>query len=281
MLPRLASTTTPSSWSGYQATNELLTSEFNEPAKRLDGTELIDFEPALQTGLAGAWYFEHDAHLRPDRLLSSWRSILEQRGVKFIEQSALQKFDVRAGTVRYATASGEQLEADAFVVATGARTPQLAGILGRRLPIEPGKGYSITLPRPENCPTYPMIFPEHRVAVTPMESGLRLGSIMEFSGYDQQIRPERLQLLTTGAAQYLRCSDFGKQWPEKWFGWRPMTYDSTPIIGKCPGFNNVYLATGHNTLGLSMAPATGLLISELVSDRTPHLSPTPYAIDRF
>lgn len=265
----------------YEPTNQLLKERFNEPARKIVGDELLELEPALRPGLAGAWYFEHDAHLRPDRLMASWRSLLTQRGVRFVEHRSLEKFDVNSGQVTNATASGEAFSADIFVVATGARTPLLAPVLGRRIPIEPGKGYSITVPRPANCPTYPMIFPERRVAVTPMDTGLRLGSIMEFTGYDESIRPERLRLLTSATQEYLRDVQFDESWPEKWFGWRPMTYDSTPVIGRCPGLSNVFLATGHNMLGLSMAPATGRLISEMLSEKATHISPIPYRVERF
>lgn len=265
----------------YDATNQLLTSKFDEPARKMSGTELSDFEPSLKPGLSGAWYFEHDAHLRPDRLMHAWREQLTERGVKFVEERSLEAFDVDSGTVKFATASSESFQADRFVVATGARTPQLAPVLGHRMPIQPGKGYSITVPRPAVCPTYPMIFPERRVAVTPMESGMRLGSIMEFTGYDETIKPERLRLLTAAAAEYLVDVQLDESWPEKWFGWRPMTYDSTPIVGKCPGFSNVYLATGHNMLGLSMAPATGRLIAELLAGKEPHIPIAPYAASRF
>ena len=265
----------------YDPTNRLLADNFNEPARKLNNEELQEFEPTLDPNLSGAWYFEHDAQLRPDRLIAAWQSLLERRGVQFVEQRSLQAFDKNRSTVEFAIASHERFEADTFVVATGARTPKLASILGLAIPIEPGKGYSITFPRPTQCPTYPMIFPERRVAVTPMETGLRLGSMMEFVGYDESIRPQRLRLLTAAAAEYLPDLKFDETWPEKWFGWRPMTYDSTPIIGKCPGFDNVYLATGHNMLGLSMAPATGKLITELISGCDPHIPPLPYAVERF
>lgn len=265
----------------YASTNRLLTEKFNEPARKLSGKELQEFEPALAKQLAGAWYFEHDAHLRPDRLLATWRSYLAEQGVRFIEQRTLQRFDQQAKRASCAIASGDPFVADYFVVATGAWTPRLASILGYQVPIEPGKGYSVTLPRPEKCPTYPIIFPERRVAVTPMESGLRLGSMMEFVGYDESIRPERLRVLTSTAAEYLPDLKLDETWPEKWFGWRPMTYDSRPVIGPCPGFDNVFLATGHNMLGLSMAPATGKLVAELVTGARPHISASPYDPARF
>src|SRR5699024_10876173 len=99
--------------------------------------------------------------------------------------------------------SAGPIRADAFVVATGAWTPQFNRQLGCRVPIQPGKGYSITTSRPARCPRVPMIFPETRVAVTPMTDGYRLGSTMEFAGYDDSLLEARLYLLRRGAEPYL------------------------------------------------------------------------------
>jgi D-amino-acid dehydrogenase len=113
-----------------------------------------------------------------------------------------------------------------------------------------------------------------------MQSGYRLGSIMEFAGYDASLAPRRLELLTRGASHYLQeptCEPI----QETWCGWRPMTCDSVPIIGPSPALPNVYLAAGHNMLGISMAPGTGKLISELVTGAAPHIDPAPYAATRF
>ncbi len=166
------------------------------------------------------------------------------------------------------------------MVATGAWTPLLNGPLGCRVPIQPGKGYSITMPRPAHCPTYPLIFEEHRVAVTPMKSGYRLGSTMEFAGYDAKLNPRRLGLLREAAVHYLH-EPYCEPIEEEWYGWRPMTPDSVPIIDRAPALANVLIAAGHNMLGLSMAPATGRLVAELLSGTTPHVEAAAYSVARF
>ena len=173
-----------------------------------------------------------------------------------------------------------EMTADLFIVATGAWTPLLNHQLGCRIPIQPGKGYSLTMPRPSVCPQIPLIFPETRVAVTPFQSGYRLGSTMEFAGYDESIRPERLQLLKDGASP-ISASPTASRSRRQWFGWRPMTYDSLPIIDRSPKYENVLVAAGHNMLGLSMAPATGKLVAEMVNGTTPHIDPKPYRVGRF
>jgi D-amino-acid dehydrogenase len=264
----------------YAETDRLLRENFDLGATRYDGQALIDLEPALKHGLAGGWHYLTDGHLRPDKLLASWRNWLSKNGVAFHENCEFKGFirhENRAVAVR--TSVGE-MSADAFVVAAGAWTPLLNHDLGCRIPIQPGKGYSITMPRPKLCPVIPLIFEEHRVAVTPLQSGYRLGSIMEFAGYDTTLNPRRLDLLRAGAGHYLQ-EPTAEPILESWYGWRPMTYDSLPIIGPSPALPNVYVAAGHNMLGLSMAPATGKLIAELLNDQTPHIDPGPYSPGRF
>ncbi len=264
----------------YETTNRLLTDVFHEPARRLTSSEATTLEPALNDSVAGGWFYEHDAHLRPDVLLRSLRQQLETCGVEFLENCKLLSIEGQGLTAKRVETNQGAFSADAFVFACGAWSPQLKEQVGCKIPIQPGKGYSITMPRPAVCPQIPLIFPEHRVAVTPMHSGYRLGSIMEFAGYDESILPERLELLRSGAAPYLK-EPYCEPELSTWFGWRPMTYDSVPIIGRTQRWQNGWLATGHNMLGLSMAPSTGKLVSELLSERTPHIDPAPYAVSRF
>lgn len=265
----------------YAETNDMLAEVFHEPAQRLDGDAVRELEPALRPGLAGGWYYPNDAHLRPDKLMSSWRSVLEQRGARFIENCEFREFerDASGQIVAVRTSTG-RIAGDVYVVATGALTPLLEQHLGCKTPIQPGKGYSLTMPRPAVCPRIPLIFPEHRVAVTPMQSGYRLGSIMEFAGYDSSISPQRLELLRSGASHYLQ-DPYTEPVLQEWYGWRPMTYDSLPMIDRAPVASNVFVAAGHNMLGLSMAPATGKLIAELVTGTGTHVDPTPYRVARF
>jgi D-amino-acid dehydrogenase len=264
----------------YADTDRLLRENFGLAATRYNGQALTNLEPALKPGLAGGWHYLADGHLRPEKLLSSWRNLLIDQGGAIHEHCEFQGFtrrENRADAIR--TSTGE-MTADAFVVAAGAWTPRLKLQLGCRIPIQPGKGYSLTMPRPKLCPKIPLIFEEHRVAVTPMQSGYRLGSIMEFAGYDTTLCQSRLDLLRAGASHYLQ-EPTAEPILESWYGWRPMTPDSLPIIGRSPVLPNVYLAAGHNMLGLSMAPATGKLIAELVNGQTPHIDPAPYSPARF
>lgn len=264
----------------YAETDRLLRESFGVPARRLDGAALVDLEPALKPGLAGAWYYEADGHLRPDRLMSSWHRALEKYGVQVVENCTVHSIRQMTGKAQALITSEGELSADAFVIATGALTPLLAPQLQCSIPIQPGKGYSITMARPARCPSIPLIFEEHRVVATPFKSGYRLGSTMEFAGYDATLSRSRLELLREGARHYLH-EPFGEPVEEEWFGWRPMTYDSKPIIDRCPTMNNVIIAAGHNMLGLSMAPATGKLVTEMLNQQETHIDPAPYSVRRF
>ena len=102
---------------------------------------------------------------------------------------------------------------------------------------------------------------------------------MELNGYDRRIKPRRLQLLRRAAEKYLPVP-YCDPVEEEWFGWRPMTSDGVPFIDRLPGLENAWVAAGHNMLGLSMAPATGSLVAELVDGAEPSIDPAPYRIGR-
>ncbi len=263
----------------YEATDRLLRTEFGVAATPYDGHSMVALEPALRDGLGGGWHYEGDCHLRPDKLMSGLRSCLERKGVRLIENCRLVSFDGQRGMAQAIETTSGRIEAQQFVVATGAWTPMLNRDLGCRIPIQPGKGYSITMPRPHLCPRIPLILEEHRVAITPMRTGYRIGSTMEFAGYDATLNRRRLGLLKEGASVYLR-EPFADPVVEEWYGWRPMTYDSRPIIDRSPALQNVWIAAGHSMLGLSMATATGKLVRELIDGDPPHVDPKPLQVHR-
>ncbi len=264
----------------YEATDKLLRDEFGVAAEPISGEQLSEMEPALKTGLAGAWHYRNDAHLRPNLLMAEMHRTLLESGVQILSQREMKGFEASAaGTAAAVSTNSEKIEADEFVVATGPLTPMLNTALGCRIPIEPGKGYSITMARPKICPRYPMLLEEAHVGITPFTNGYRIGSTMEFAGYDSRLSPERLQYLRNGATEYL-VEPTAEPVEEEWFGWRPMTWDGLPYIDRTPRFGNVWVAAGHNMLGLSMGPATGKLISEMITGQSPHIDCKPYCIGR-
>jgi D-amino-acid dehydrogenase len=270
----------PREFEDFAASERLVHEEFGVSGTRVDGATLTKFEPALKEGLAGAWHYAGDSHVRPDKLMASWRRLLEARGVAISERVTVEGFDVSGGAVQGIATSAGALRAGAYVLATGALAPKLGAALGCKLPIQPGKGYSLTMPRPDMPPTMPMILEEYHVGVTPFASGYRLGSTMEFAGYDATINRRRIALLTRGAEECL-VTPTAEPILEEWYGWRPMTYDGLPFIGRAPRVKNAFVAAGHGMLGVSTSPATGRLLSELVTGAEPHLNAALYSLERI
>jgi len=265
----------------FAESDRFLTEHFGVSAHRIEGGDLPVFEPALKPGLAGAFHYPGDASVRPDLLNRAWVDRLRARGVEFIEQCSLTGIRKKDGVIVGLDTSLGAYDADRFVFAVGAWSSKLEPYLGCSIPVEPGKGYSITMKRPKIMPRHPILFPEHKVGVSPFEQGIRLGSMMEFVGFDASIPPARIQQLRDSAKPYLGEQPVPDADSEIWYGWRPMTWDSLPIVGQVPNLDNGYLATGHNMLGLTLAPATGLLLSEMMMGKTPHIDPEPYSLSRF
>lgn len=264
----------------YAETDQLLRDKFSVAATPYTGDQVNRLEPALKPGLAGAWHYPSDCHLRPDHLMTQMKDKLIKRGVRIVEDAAVERFVHSAGWADAVQTSAGSIEGKNFVVATGALTPFLNQHLGVNIPIQPGKGYSITTTRPAVVPRIPLIFEEHSVAVTPFAEGYRIGSTMEFAGYDRSMNPRRLEILRRGAKIYLD-HPYTQQVQETWFGWRPMTWDGKPYIDQTPLMRNTWVAAGHNMLGLSMATGTGKLISEMINRETPHLNPRPLSLSRI
>lgn len=248
--------------------------------QRLGGAEVEAMEPALKPGVAGGVLHPQDASLRPDRYAAELaRRVLERGGT--IESGACIEGFITDGTrITGVRTSRGAFRGERIVMALGAWSPLLARQLGLRLPMQPGKGYSITWDRPALAPRRALSLREPSVCVTCWSDGFRLGSTMEFSGYRTGLNRTRLDALRRGAAANLR-EPAGGRLLEEWWGWRPMSVDEVPIIGPSTRWTNLCLATGHGMLGVSMSAATGELVASLLAGTPALLDATPYAPARF
>src|SRR5690606_24430284 len=178
-------------------------------------------------------------------------------------------------------ADGSRRRGREVVVAMAAWTPELVRPLGVRLPIQPGKGYSITYGAQPVAPRRPLVLKDRQVFVTAWDDGFRLGSTMEFSAQDASLHPVRLGALERAAQEYPAQPPPPGAALEKGSGWRPMTFDDLPALGRAPGHPHVWIAAGHGMLGISMSAATGQLMADLVTGRAPAIDPFPYRVERF
>ncbi|HGM6729471.1 TPA: NAD(P)/FAD-dependent oxidoreductase [Stenotrophomonas maltophilia] len=245
----------------------------------IPGADYARANQAFHDRLAGAIHFPGDAQLRPDRYTAELARVLRAQGVVIDEQVDVQGFSDDAQGVRV-QAEGQLLAARELVLATGPWSRHWARQLDLRVPIQPGKGYSLTWSRPAQVPQRPVVLKDHSVFVIAWREALRLGGTMEFAGADPSLRATRLRALQQVADHYLRAPR-GAQLQEQWCGWRPMSVDDVPLIGRAPAHPHVWLAAGHGMLGISMSAGTGQLIADLVCGRTPAIDPAPYRPERF
>ena len=271
--------TDPAALDEYHRTNRLL-EPFGLAATRHDRRSVHELEPALNDQVCGGWHHEADSHLRPESLMAAWTQAARENGIMIHEGCRLEGLETRQGKVTGVATSTGRYTADQFVLAAGAWTPAVGRHLKLRIPVQPGKGYSITMDRPAACPEIPCYLYERNMVVTPWQSGYRLGGTMEFSGFDTELDQRRLDNLEKSAALYLR-TPLGERVTERWTGLRPMCVDDMPIIGRSPGWDNLYLATGHGMLGLSTATGTGRLIADMMLGRQVPFDPKPFSLERF
>ncbi|HFA49414.1 MAG TPA: FAD-dependent oxidoreductase, partial [Bacteroidetes bacterium] len=270
---------TEKSFEGFRRENDFL-KNYGYEASPYTGQALKTLEPAVKDSVFGGWLQPLDSWLKPDELVAGLKSLLRQQGCDIFENKEVDVFMGKAKLESVSALSGEKYAARQFVLAAGSWSPLLKKQTRLHIPIVPAKGYSLTMKKPRLAPRYPSYCTERKVVATPFENSYRLGSTLEFAGYDSSINRPRLEALKTGAAEYL-VEPFSDEIYEEWFGWRPMTPDGVPIIGRSPVHSNLWLACGHNMMGVSMAPATGKLVSELMTGKETHIDAGAYSFLRF
>jgi D-amino-acid dehydrogenase len=254
-------------------------------AEALDATQVATLDPGIHMDIAGAVYFPRDCHLTPDRFMSQLQDRLTAEGVEFVWNTEVTGWRVEGGRqIRAATArNGEdEIEADEFVLCGGSWSPLLARELGLRIPMQAGKGYSLTLKQPRQLPEICAILTEARVAVTPMDGALRFAGTMEIAGLDEGINPMRVRGIIAAATKYypeFEPSDFEGVAP--WRGLRPCSPDGMPYVGRTARCANLYIATGHAMMGISLGPVTGKLIAEILAGEIPQIDMAQLSPDRY
>ncbi len=247
-----------------------IANELGVEARVLNAAQTAALEPGVKMNIVGSVYFPIDAHLSPRLFIPALTALLKEMGVRFQWNTSVYGWRAEGGRVSGVSTTAGDLLADEFVLAGGSWSPSMVEGLGLRLPMQPGKGYSLTLDQPRFQLTKSLILTERRVAVTPMGDKLRFGGTMEISGHSDTVRPERVGQIIAGARAFfpeVADADFAGVKP--WFGYRPVSPDGLPYIGRLGRYANLSTASGHAMLGLTMAPISGLLIAEVLSGRKP------------
>jgi len=257
-----------------------LLKDYDIEVKILSGAETLEMEPALRTKLSGGIFFPEDTHLDPTKFVLALAERLQERGVTIHQQEEVLDFQTSMARITVVRTTCGEFQPKHVVIATGAWSPKIIRNLGHELPVQPAKGYSVSVKRPEVCPRIPLYFSEAKVAVTPLEDSLRLAGTMELVGFDLRINSRRVDAIMHAAEDCLgQIESFDII--EIRCGLRPCSPDGLPIIDSCPGYDNLFIATGHGMLGITQASITGKLVSQLVGDETPDMNMTPLSTTRF
>ena len=236
-------------------------------AEVCDRARVRELDPDIEMEAKGAVWFEEDCHLDPQRFLGVLRRLIRAHGGEIRYNAKVVGIRNDPGPPPVAVLEdGEKIAGETFVLAGGAWTPELGRALGISIPMQAGKGYSLTLREPAQVARLCSILTEARVAVTPMGEAMRFAGTMEICGNDLSVNERRVQGIIKAV-----CRVFPRFSPDdftevtRWAGLRPCTPDGLPYIGRHRGSTRVILATGHAMLGLSLGPITGKLVADCVA----------------
>ena len=248
--------------------------------KNLSKKEVDILEPNANLNIKGAVYYDSDAHMTPSDFMSEMISYLKNKDVAFYANEEVKDIDIKNGSISKVITNKQEFLADEVVLAAGSWSSLLSKKIGLQIPIQAGKGYRINTER-ETGITIPAILCEAKVAVTPMQGFTRFAGTMEIAGINHKINPVRVQSIANAAKKYyhnLNISEEEKASAE--CGLRPCSPDGLPYIGKSSKCKNLTVATGHAMMGWSLGPATGKLVSEIISEKKTTLDLSPFHPDR-
>jgi D-amino-acid dehydrogenase len=252
-------------------------------AEWLDHEALQSKEPHTRVNGVGAILFNCDAHLYPNKLMRGLIAVLRESGVQLVPWAEVTRFETAAAGVRRLITRSGAYDSDTVVLATGAWSREIAALLDTRVPLVPGRGYSVTLEDSPYRVNHPAILVEGRAAITPMDGNkIRFGGTMEITATTTPPRYSRVQGILNAVRQFFPEFDVAMPPKEKiWYGYRPCSADGLPYIGRISKYSNVVVATGHSMVGLSLGAGTGKLVSEVVEERRPSMDISPFAVERF
>ncbi|NPD68522.1 D-amino acid dehydrogenase [Lichenicola cladoniae] len=254
------------------------------PHELLDQAGVVRNEPGLahsihllKGGLRLPGDQSGDAHLFTRRLAD----MAAAAGVRFRLGVSIERLLHGPDLIDGVQTSQGVVTGDAYLAATGVHTVKLLQPLGLRLPVYPVKGYSLTIPLTDasRAPTSTVNDETYKVAMTRLGDRIRVGGTAELAGYDLRLRPERRETLALSFGELFGGGDLDRA--TYWTGLRPNTPDGTPIVGSSGRYRNLWLNTGHGTLGWTMACGSGRLIADLISERRPNIEHEDLALSRY
>lgn len=250
------------------------------PGELLRPDELVQLDPALSRDLAGGAYYPDQAWCDPIQLTRALAAAAVERGAVMRRRVEVLDLERRSGRVVAARTNVGRITGDTFVIAAGVWSQAIARATGLFLPVEGGKGYHVELPASGSTPRLPVYMADSRVVATPLSGRLRLSGTFELDGIDDRVAPTRVRAITAAGTRVLPGLR-GMEPTGIWRGLRPCAPDGLPLVGAVRSTPNLYVATGHGIGGITTAPVTAVLISELIRGVEPSLPLEAMRPDRF
>ncbi len=249
-------------------------------AEKLTKEEVRKLEPNANLDVKGGIYYDCDAHMSPSDFMPQMISHLKGLGVEILAKEEVKDIEISNKTISKVITDKREISADEVVLAAGSWSSLVSKKIGLSLLIQAGKGYRMNVAR-ETGITMPTILMETKVAVTPMSGYTRFAGTMEMNGINHDINPVRVNAIADAVKKYYKGLEITEE--EKndvQCGLRPCSPDGLPFIGKSAKCTNLTVAAGHAMMGWSLGPATGKLVSEIISDKTTSLDLNPFHPDR-
>ena len=250
------------------------------PAEVLDRKAVHEREPGALSDVIGGVHFTGDASLNPARFLQLLVERVRGMGATLQENTPVIHLERANGKISSIHTPVAEFEPELVILAAGAWSPSVARGLQINVPIQPARGYSLTMTAPQIMPKQALILGERRVAVTPMGDQLRFTGRLELSPLDTTVNQKQITSIEQAVREYIQL-DSKLEIRETWAGLRPTTPDGMPIIGFAPNYSNLLLATGHAMLGLSLGPGTGQVVTELATGNKTAFDLFPLRAERF
>ena len=247
-----------------------------------DAQQVQSYEPEVEVDVAGGLLWLDDCHLNSSKFMSALHTYLKAKGVEFLLNTEVTNFERKNGNINSVITDKTKIDADEIIIANGSWMPDVARLVGIHLLMQPGKGYSVVYENMEKNLHRPAILVEDRTAMTPIDRWLRIGGTMELNGHSDNILPKRVTAIYTAVKKYFPSLNISEPQPEKaWYGYRPVTPDGLPYIGRHRKYSNLLFAGGHAMLGLSAAAGTGKLIEEIIDNKKTSIDLSAFSVERF
>lgn len=244
--------------------------------------EVQDKETEVEVDVAGGVLYLDDCHLNPKKFMLSLYHHLQKAGVKFWLNTEVAGFIRDTTRIKSVITDKVELDCEHLIIANGSWMGQISKLLGIRIPMQPGKGYSVEYKGLSRNLQYPSILVDDRTATSPIGDWLRIGGTMELSGHSDNILPKRVGALYTAFKKYYPAMSIREpDTASAWYGYRPVTPDGMPYIGGHRRYRNLYYAGGHAMLGVSAAAGTGKLIEEIIGGKKPSIEIFSFDASRF